>query len=265
MIYREYPLPEAARGAAFCAWRFVLEPHDPPMLDHSIPPDGTSNLALIVAPDGTAHTMLLGPRLFARNVPVAQGWRYVGLRLRPEAAFAVTGRTPVGESSTPFPPDGRFAALFADLAALGTCDDEWHQHSGIAAILAGVTGTDRIVGDAVDRLTESGGLLPIAALAGAMGLGARQFRRRFVAATGISPKQYASVQRLRRALILALEDPNWAEVASEAGFADQPHLARDIKERFGAAPRRVAGYLGGIRHILLAPDRFVQDVSIAAE
>jgi len=62
------------------------------------------------------------------------------------------------------------------------------------------------------------------------------------------------VQRVRRALIISLEDNNWAGIAHDSGFADQPHLARDIKERFGASPRRVAGYLGNMRHELLEED-----------
>ncbi len=47
MIYREVELPEALNGAAFCAWRFVIEPTDPPHVQHSIPPDGTTNLVLV--------------------------------------------------------------------------------------------------------------------------------------------------------------------------------------------------------------------------
>ena len=107
----------------------------------------------------------------------------------------------------------------------------------------------------------SGGTVPIPALARAASLSERHFRRRFQAATGLAPKTYADVQRVRRALILSLGDPDWAGIAEEAGFADQPHLIRDIRERFGAAPRQVRGYLGGIRHELLSfgDVRFVQD------
>jgi AraC-like DNA-binding protein len=264
MIYREYPLPEAARGAALCAWRFTLEPHDPPAFDHAIPPDGTSNLFLTLAPDGTAYSGWLGPRLAAYTVPVTQGWRYVGLRLRPEAAAAVVGTAPRVGVTELVGRDGPLAPAFADLATLAASDGDWSAHDGIAATLGGVRG-DALIARTVDRLTETGGLAPIAAVAAEAGLGDRHFRRRFLATTGVSPKQFASVQRLRRALLLALEDANWADVASEAGFADQPHLARDIKERFGAAPRRVAGYLGGIRHELLAPVRFLQDGPAPAE
>jgi transcriptional regulator GlxA family with amidase domain len=110
---------------------------------------------------------------------------------------------------------------------------------------------DGAIAAAVDRLTASGGTVPVSRLAALAQLSERQFRRRFHAATGITPKQYADVQRTRRALILALEDPDWAGIAHDSGFADQPHLVRDVKLRFGAAPMRVSGYYGGIRHELL--------------
>ena len=259
MLFRELPLPEAARGAAVCAWRFALEDHDPPVFEHLAPPDGATNIVAVVGPDGQIMARLIGPALAERRIPVMRGWRYAGLRLRPEAALAVTGRAPDPALSEPLATDGPFAAIIADLAALAL--DRWRDGAGIAAALAGIAGQDRGVADAVDRLAISGGIVPIARLAQEAGIGARQFRRRFLAATGISAKQYASIQRVRRALLLSLGDPDWAGVASAAGFADQPHLARDIKGRFGAAPAPVRGYLGGIRHELIAPVRFVQDAA----
>ncbi|MBX3562207.1 MAG: AraC family transcriptional regulator [Sphingomonas sp.] len=259
MLFRELPLPEAARGAAACAWRFALEDHDPPAIEHIAPPDGATNFVVIVGPDGQLMARFIGPALAARRIPVMRGWSYAGLRLRPEAALAVTGRAPDPALSEPLATDGPFAAIIVDLAALAV--DDWRGGEGIAAALAGITGQDRAVADAVDRLALSGGTIPIARLAEQAGIGARQFRRRFLAATGIPAKQYASIQRVRRALLLSLGDPDWAGIASAAGFADQPHLARDIRGRFGAAPVTVRGYLGGIRHELIAPVRFVQDAA----
>lgn len=262
MIYRETEVPGPIRRAAFCAWEFVVEAGDPVVLQHSIPPDGTTNLVLIRSPDQALFAQLVRPSLTAMTVPVAQGFHYCGLRLRPEMARAVTGREPV-----PGPPEftsleGPFAGVWRDLARLesGACD--W---IGTMSLFAALSAGDAMVAEAVDRIIASGGTVSLAKLAAGAGLSERQFRRRFHAATGHSPKQYADVQRVRHALILALEGADWAGVAHDSGFADQSHLTRDIRERFGTAPRRVAGYLGGIRHELLTPDpaaadvRFVQD------
>ena len=258
MIFREILLPEAVRGAAFCGWEFVVEPGDATPIQHSIPPDGTTNLVLVRSPDGASYPSLVGPTVASQIVPVMRGWRYGGLKLRPDAAHRVFGEKPrVGERRM-LSIGGRLEPLWRDLEALLGGGTEW---SGTLSLLAGVTGGDDSVAAAVDLLVASGGSVPIPALARSAALSERQFRRRFQAATGLAPKAYADVQRVRRAILLSLDDPDWAGIAEEAGFADQPHLIRDIRDRFGAAPRQVRGYLGGIRHELLSfgDVRFVQD------
>lgn len=248
MIYRELPLPEPLRRVALCAWQFVTEDADPTHFQHQVPPDGTTGLTLIRSPDGTARHALVGPMLAAFTVPVMQGVAYAGLRLRPEMARAVTGVEPQPGSFATLTPDGRLAPVWQDLDDLIAGQTDW-SHS--LAFLERVSPGDAAIAGAVDRLIASGGTLPVSRLAALAQLSERQFRRRFHAATGVTPKQYADVQRVRRALILALEDPDWAGIAHDSGFADQPHLVREIKERFGAAPRRVSGYFRGIRHELL--------------
>ena len=258
MIYREILLPEAVRGAAFCGWHFVIEPGDPSPIEHTIPPDGTTNLVLVRAPDGALYAHQVGPSLTSQTVPVMQGWRYGGLRLRPDAAQRVLGDQPALGSRQFLSREGALAPLWRDVEDLLEGGTDW---SRTEQLLAGVTGGDDAIAAAVDLLVASGGSVPIPVLARAAGLGERQFRRRFQGATGLAPKFYADVQRVRRAIVLSLEDPDWAGIAEEAGFSDQPHLIRDIRERFGAAPRQVRGYLGGIRHELLSfgDVRFVQD------
>lgn len=263
MIYRETALPAAAGRAAFCAWEFVMEPADPSLVQHSIPPDGTTNLVLVRAPAGDFHAMIVGPSLASDQVPVMQDWRYGGIRLRPEAAARVIGKaTRIGGRDT-VERGGALEPVWADLERLLSGAPDWR---ATVALLCAVGPTDATVRAAVDWLVETGGTMPLATLARSRGLSERHFRRRFRAATGLAPKFYADVQRVRRALIMALDDADWAGVAAEAGFADQSHLARDIRERFNAAPRRVRGYFRGMRHELLAPPdvRFVQDRAAAA-
>lgn len=248
MIYREIALPDPLRGVALCAWRFVIETSDPPSFLHQVPPDGAAGLVLTRAPDGSLHARLLGPALAAFTVPVAQGFDYAGLRLRPEMARQVMGTPPLPGTVQEAALDGAFAPVWRDLAALIADQCDW---AGASAMFGRIGPGDAAVAGAVDRLIASGGTLSVAGLAAHAGLSKRQFRRRFHAATGVAPKQYADVQRVRRALILALDDPDWAAVAHDSGFADQPHLIRDVKQRFGAAPRRIAGYFGGMHHELL--------------
>ncbi|MFI6333635.1 helix-turn-helix domain-containing protein [Streptomyces sp. NPDC050535] len=75
---------------------------------------------------------------------------------------------------------------------------------------------------------------PVAAVADELGLGARQLHRRSLAAFGYGPKTLARVLRLQRALALARDGVPFVETAVRAGFADQAHLARDVRELAGA-------------------------------
>jgi AraC-like DNA-binding protein len=74
---------------------------------------------------------------------------------------------------------------------------------------------------------------PVAAIADELGLGARQLHRRALAAFGYGPKTLARVLRLQRALCLARSGVPFAQTAARTGFADQAHLARDVRELAG--------------------------------
>ncbi len=69
---------------------------------------------------------------------------------------------------------------------------------------------------------------------------ARQFRQAY----GTSPHRYLLGRRLARAQGLILEGEPLAEVAAASGFADQSHLTRHFRARFGVTPGRWAKLVG---------------------
>jgi transcriptional regulator GlxA family with amidase domain len=73
----------------------------------------------------------------------------------------------------------------------------------------------------------------VAQVADAVGLGERQLRRRCLHAFGYGPKTLARVLRFTRALDLARGGTAFAEVAAVAGYADQAHLAREVRALAG--------------------------------
>ncbi|MER6786134.1 helix-turn-helix domain-containing protein [Streptomyces sp. NPDC000658] len=73
----------------------------------------------------------------------------------------------------------------------------------------------------------------VAAAADELGLGARQLHRRSLAAFGYGPKTLVRILRLQRALALARSGLPYAESALRSGYADQAHLARDVREFTG--------------------------------
>ncbi|CAL9593101.1 helix-turn-helix domain-containing protein [Streptomyces sp. enrichment culture] len=77
---------------------------------------------------------------------------------------------------------------------------------------------------------------PVAATADRLGIGARQVHRRSLAAFGYGPKTLARILRLQRALGLARAGVALAETAVRAGYADQAHLTREVKELTGTTP-----------------------------
>lgn len=69
----------------------------------------------------------------------------------------------------------------------------------------------------------------MAAAAARVGRTPRALHGWFMAAVGLSPSRWAAVQRVQRALALAANEPDGARLALAAGFADQPHLCRDLR------------------------------------
>ena len=74
----------------------------------------------------------------------------------------------------------------------------------------------------------------LASVAEAVGWSERQLHRRARGVFGYGPKTLARILRLQRALALARDGVPLADTAVRAGFADQAHLARDVRELAGA-------------------------------
>ena len=79
--------------------------------------------------------------------------------------------------------------------------------------------------------------LPIARLAGDLGLGVRRLERLFAEALGESPQESYLALRLKHARwMLANTTFSAARVAADLGFADGSHFGRAFKARFGVTP-----------------------------
>ncbi|AGA28899.1 DUF6597 domain-containing transcriptional factor [Singulisphaera acidiphila] len=83
----------------------------------------------------------------------------------------------------------------------------------------------------------------ISALSRAMGISSRQLHRRFHDAVGYSPKTLQRILRFQRLLDLARNKPaprlDLAALALEAGYADQAHMSRDVRELSACTPTSV--------------------------
>ncbi|HEY8980763.1 MAG TPA: helix-turn-helix transcriptional regulator [Streptomyces sp.] len=79
----------------------------------------------------------------------------------------------------------------------------------------------------------------VSGIADELGLGARQLHRRSLKAFGYGPKTLARILRMRRALALLRKGVPAAETAARAGYADQAHLTREVRELTGETPGRL--------------------------
>jgi AraC-like DNA-binding protein len=75
--------------------------------------------------------------------------------------------------------------------------------------------------------------IPVGQLADRLGLTERALHRRCLAAFGYGPKMLHRVLRFQRALRLVRAGRPFADAAIEAGYADQPHLAREVRALAG--------------------------------
>ena len=82
--------------------------------------------------------------------------------------------------------------------------------------------------------------VPLAAIAGMVGLSIRQLDRLFIAATGKSGSRTYLAIRIDRALEL-LSQSTWSvtEIAHATGFVDGAHLAKTLKKSEGRTPREI--------------------------
>lgn len=116
----------------------------------------------------------------------------------------------------------RFAILDAELTS-------------VAADGRGDRGVPPEVGYAWDRLMETGGNLRIEEVAREVGWSRRHLAGRFRAETGLAPKAAARVIRFEAACdrLRGPARPPLAQVAADAGYVDQAHLARDFRDLAG--------------------------------
>ncbi len=70
-----------------------------------------------------------------------------------------------------------------------------------------------------------------------LGITDRHLRRAFKQSVGIGPKNFARTVRLRRAVRMATTTGDWARIAVDAGYYDQPHLNADFRDLVGLTPR----------------------------
>ena len=93
----------------------------------------------------------------------------------------------------------------------------------------------------VESLRQGTGKPRVAELAKWLGVSDRHLRRLMMDETGISPRHFARIQRFHALLRSAdrAPRPEWAALAFHHGYADQPHLIREVQDLAGVTPTQL--------------------------
>ncbi|MGW7436563.1 helix-turn-helix domain-containing protein [Streptomyces sp. NPDC054849] len=191
-------------------------------------PDGCMDLLWV---DG--RLLVAGPDTGAHPAGEVRGGAFAGIRLAPGIAPALLGvpahvlrdrRVDLAELW----PAREVRRLTGRVAAYG---DPRAGLEALARARAAEAGPpDPLAAEVAARLRAG---QTVAGIAAAVGLGERQLHRRSLDAFGYGPRTLGRILRMRRALALARSGLPYAEVACTAGYADQAHLAREVRTLAG--------------------------------
>ena len=191
----------------------------------------------------------------------------IGVRFRPGGLTALFGALLAGTADREVPLAELPAPLTALAAAIrGARGPASARRAAEAWLLAHVTAQPggRVpvpaCADAVRAIHRRRGRVGVEALAAAVGLPRRRLERLFRRETALTPKQYIRIVRLT-GLLGRLDAPDrdrLIDVALDAGYFDQAHMARDFK---ALTERRATGRRGDDGELAMhftRPDRLLR-------
>jgi AraC-like DNA-binding protein len=230
--YREMPPPTELAATVTCLWTRSSGGADPVT---RVVPDGCVDIMWMTTTGGASRLVVAGPDTRAHLSSSAAGDAIAGVRLAPGAGAAVLG-VPMHALRDDRP---ELAALWgARVGALAeTVAGANRPEVALAAALTGAASPapDPAMRHVARVLSAGCGPTPVKGLAAEMGMSERQLHRRCTAAFGYGAKTLHRVLRFQSALARARDGHDLARVAHECGYADQPHLARDVAALAGTS------------------------------
>ncbi|HEX8611553.1 MAG TPA: AraC family transcriptional regulator [Telluria sp.] len=250
VLYQEYPSHPALAPYLACLWTCQVFPGARPVT-HRVLPD---NCMDILWQDVAALSRVSGMMSTVIHVPVHQPVRTIAARFKPGAAahfFAMplhelADRHPSlgdlwdGAATRQFT-DALWSRTLSDADAVATVERLLLQRLRSAAI----TAKPGLADAAVIAIERSHGAVRIDTLAAQLGVSRQHLSSQFRARVGLGAKQFARVCRFRQASarIRAATDPHqldWARLALDLGYYDQPHLIHEFRQLSGSTPESFA-------------------------
>lgn len=234
--YKEFAPPRVLAGHVACLWVRRVQAGEP-LRSGLVLPDACID---IVWPAGQPP-QVAGPDTGPVPFLVAPGTTIVGVRFRPGKAPRGLGvpASDLRDERVPLDAVWGGAAVRRLQEAGGDRGDKVRLVVLLEELERRLAGArpDDVAVDAVVRWAVAGsqGSRPVAA---DLGVSDRQLLRRFQARVGYGPRTLLRVLRFQRFLALASHVPaaGLAWLAAEAGYADQPHMTREVRRLGGSTP-----------------------------
>jgi len=241
--YREWAAPAALADQWACVWSARAPAGEAPSLRRILP---DTCVDIICVGDGAPT--VAGPATVVLVAAIPAGSTIVGVRLRPGVAASWLG-APMDEARNASLP----LAAFWGARARGVHDAVASAAPGrrlgrlveaVAARRAHLDAPDALVERAVGRILGASVDVPVGRLARDLEVSERHLLRRFRARVGYGPKTLERIVRLQRLLRLSRTgtgDPDLAALALDAGYADQAHMSREVRDLSGLSPAALLG------------------------
>ena len=245
VLYQEY-LPCAALAPYLaCLWTCHVQPEGQ-AISHRVLPD---NCIDILWQDSDPKGGVAGMMSTAIQVPFTRPVRTVAVRFKPGAASYFFD-PPLHELIDLHP---ALADVWRDGLAERFADALWSRpltdDQAVAVIermlmqrLRASQLRPGLVDAAVGAIEQARGAIRIDALADALGVSRQHLASQFRARVGLPAKVFARVCRFQHARKLIREGPprDWAALALELGYFDQPHMIHEFRELAGSTPQSFA-------------------------
>lgn len=242
--YREFPPAVALEDHFQCVWSNTLALVDDERV--AVVPDGCVDITWI---DG--ELSVAGPDVVAAVSPIVPGSTVIGIRFLPGAARLWLGLS-MSEIVGARVALGKFwGARAREIAArIGDAESTAERirvlEAALSRLAPDLDPPRSDMGFVFNALrTESAGP-GMAIILDRLDISPRTLRRRCQEAFGYGPKTLDRILRFQRFLGLARQraEPRLADLAFEAGYADQAHLTREVRRLSGFSPAMVLSQLG---------------------
>ncbi len=247
ILYQEYPPCPALAPYLDCLWTCqVLHGAAGDGLSHRVLPDNC--IDILWQDDATAH--VAGMMSSAIQVPITRPVRTIAVRFKPGAA-AYFFALPLHQMADLHPAldqlwPAHVAARFADALWSAPLDDRQAVTVLQTLLLQHCRPAPRVAlaDAAVKALVGSQGRLRVDALAATLGVSRQHLSQQFRTRVGLGAKQFARVCRFQAASARirasganqADAAPDWARMALELGYYDQPHLIHEFRALADTTP-----------------------------